>query len=53
MTRALLALAIASTLAIALGAGLLALPAGLIVGGLEGLAGVYVAAYLTARGGRR
>lgn len=42
-------LAILGALAVAVGAGLVYLPAGLIVGGVEALAGAYVIAYLRAR----
>lgn len=44
-------LAVISALAIAAGVGLVYLPAGLIVGGLEGLGGAYVIGYLKARVG--
>lgn len=42
-------LAVVSAAAVAVGAGLAWLPAGLIVGGAEGLAAVYVWTYLAAR----
>jgi hypothetical protein len=43
------ALAVAGAVAVAIGAGLIYLPAGLIVSGIELLTGAYVLAYLEAR----
>lgn len=42
-------LAILGAAAVAVGAGMIFLPAGLIVGGVEAVAAAYVAAYLTAK----
>lgn len=42
-------LAVLGALAIAVGVGLMSLPAGVIAGGVECLAGAYVVSYLGAR----
>ena len=41
--------AVASSACVAAGAGLVSVPAGLVVGGIEGLLGSYAVAYLWAR----
>lgn len=47
--RLAVALAVAGALAVAVGAGLVCLPAGVIVAGVELLAAAYVVGYLGAR----
>jgi hypothetical protein len=52
MTRLLVGLAAGSALLVSIGAGLIYMPAGLIVPGVLGFGAVYVLAYLRAKGVR-
>lgn len=49
MTRVALLLALCGALTVATGAGLVFLPAGLIVAGIEAMAGAYMIQYWEAR----